>query len=105
MRVFVIGGTGVVGRRLVPLLVATGHDVVASATSPGKLPLIEQMKAHAVQLDVLDAAATRQAIQDAKPDAIVHQATALSHLSNNFRNMDRIFAKTNQLRTAGTRNL
>jgi len=105
MRVFVIGGTGVVGRRLVPLLVATGHDVVASTTAPAKLPLIEQMKAHAVQLDVLDAAATRRAIQDAKPDAIVHQATALSHLSNNFRNMDRIFAKTNQLRTAGTRNL
>jgi nucleoside-diphosphate-sugar epimerase len=105
MRVFVVGATGVVGRRLVPLLVATGHDVIASATTPGKLTLIEQMKADAVQLDVLDATATREAIKDTKPDVIVHQATALAHLSNNFRNMDRIFAKTNQLRTTGTRNL
>ena len=37
MRVFVAGGTGVVGRRLVPQLVARGHQVTATTTSAGKL--------------------------------------------------------------------
>jgi 2-alkyl-3-oxoalkanoate reductase len=105
MRVFIAGATGVVGRRLVPLLVSTGHDVVASTTSAAKVALIEQMGADAVRLDVLDAAATLQAIKDAKPDAIVHQATALSNLGNSLRHFDRIFETTNRLRTTGTRNL
>ena len=48
MRVFVAGGTGVVGRRLVPQLVARGHRVTATTTDPGKLGLLEQLGADAV---------------------------------------------------------
>jgi nucleoside-diphosphate-sugar epimerase len=33
VRVFVAGGSGVLGRRLVPQLVARGHQVTATATS------------------------------------------------------------------------
>ena len=43
MRVFVAGGTGVMGRRLVPQLVARGHQVTATTTSPAKLGLLEQL--------------------------------------------------------------
>ncbi len=55
MRVFVAGGTGVIGRRLVPQLAARGHQVTATTTGPGKLGLLEQMGAEAVVMDGLDA--------------------------------------------------
>ena len=60
MRVFVAGGTGVVGRRLVPQLVARGHQVTATTTSPGKLGLLEQLGADAVVMDGLDAVVGRR---------------------------------------------
>jgi len=105
MRIFIAGATGVVGRRLAPLLVATGHDVVATTTSAAKASMIEQMGARAVELDVLDAAATRRAVSDTRPDAVIHQATALSSFGTNLRNLDRVFEQTNRLRTTGTANL
>jgi nucleoside-diphosphate-sugar epimerase len=105
MRVFIAGGTGVVGRRLVPLLVSTGHEVVATTTTAAKLAMIEQMGAHGVHVDVLDPDATRKAIANAAPDAIVHQATALGNMKFDMRHFDRLFATTNALRTTGTRNL
>lgn len=105
MRVLVAGGTGVVGRRLVPLLVSAGHHVVAGTTSSGKLAAVEKTGADAVVLDVLDAENTRQVVRDVKPDVIVHQATALSAMGSKIRRWDKIFDKTNELRTVGTSNL
>jgi len=105
MRVLVAGATGVVGRRLVPLLAATGHDVIGGTTSAGKLASIGQLGGTGVVLDVLDRELTRKVVADVGPDAIVHQATALSNMNFNPRRLDAIFEKTNQLRTAGTRNL
>ncbi|MGH3160684.1 MAG: NAD-dependent epimerase/dehydratase family protein [Streptosporangiaceae bacterium] len=55
MRVFVAGGTGVLGRRLVPQLVARGHQVTATTTSTAKLGLLERLGAEAVVMDGLDA--------------------------------------------------
>src|SRR3979411_2988627 len=56
MRVFVAGGTGVSGRRLVPQLVARGHQVTATTTSAGKLGLLARLGADGVVMDGLDAA-------------------------------------------------
>jgi uncharacterized protein YbjT (DUF2867 family) len=66
MRVFVAGGTGAVGRRLVPQLVARGHQVTATTTGPGKLGLLEQLGADAVVMDGLDAVSVGEAV--AGPD-------------------------------------
>ncbi|MDX6278796.1 MAG: hypothetical protein QOJ72_2924, partial [Nocardioidaceae bacterium] len=55
MRVFVAGGTGVVGQRLVPQLVARGHQVTATTTSAGKLGLLRELGAEAVVMDGFDA--------------------------------------------------
>ena len=104
MRIFVAGATGAVGRRLVPLLVASGHDVVGTTRSPGKMAWLHDLGAEPVLLDVLDAEAVGRVISEASPDVVVHQATALSNLTN-LRNLDRVFAETNRLRTAGTDNL
>jgi nucleoside-diphosphate-sugar epimerase len=108
MRVFVAGGTGVIGRRLVPQLVARGHQVTATTTSSGRLGSLEQMGADAVVMDGLDAASVGKAVARAKPDVIVHQMTAISmaHAGKpDMKHMDRWFAKTIRLRTEGTDNL
>lgn len=104
MRVFVAGGTGVVGRRLLPQLIARGHDVTASATSPAKLSALEQMGAKAVLMNGLDARSVREAVAKAQPDVIVHQMTAIAG-NQDMKHMDRWFATTNRLRTEGTDHL
>ena len=104
MRVFVAGGTGVVGRRLVPQLVAHGHQVTATTTSPAKLGALEQLGAEAVVMDGLDAASVGAAVATARPDAIVHQMTAIDRKAD-IKHMDRWFATTNRLRTEGTDHL
>ena len=88
VRVFVAGGAGVIGRRLVPQLVAGGHQVTATTTSAGKLRLLEQLGAEGTVMDGLDAASVGEAVAAARPDAIVHEMTALSVAHNgkpNFR--------------------
>jgi nucleoside-diphosphate-sugar epimerase len=105
MRVFVAGGTGVVGRRLVPQLVARGHRVTATTTSAAKLGLLEQLGAEAVVMDGLDAVSVGEAVAAARPDAIVHQMTAIGGKKPDMKHMDRWFAVTNRLRTEGTDHL
>ena len=104
MRIFVAGATGAVGKRLVPLLRANGHDVVGTTRSAAKLGDLRALGAEPVVLDVLDAEAVGRAVSEAQPDIVVHQATALSGMTN-IRNLDEAFAETNRLRTDGTNNL
>jgi nucleoside-diphosphate-sugar epimerase len=108
MRVFVAGGTGVVGRRMVPQLVARGHQVTATTTSAAKLGLLERLGAEAVVVDGLDAVSVGEAVAAARPDAIVNQMTAIgtAHAGKpDIKHMDRWFATTNRLRTEGTDHL
>jgi 2-alkyl-3-oxoalkanoate reductase len=102
MRVFVAGATGAIGRRLVPQLMERGHDVVGTyRSSAERADRLRAGGARMLALDLLDAAAVRQAVIETRPDAIVHEATALS--SGGFsRKLDKTFAQTNRLRTAGT---
>jgi nucleoside-diphosphate-sugar epimerase len=103
VRVFVAGGTGVLGRRLVPQLVARGHQVTATSTGEAKLGLLERLGADAVVMDGLDPASVGAAVARAEPDAIVHQMTAIGKAD--IKHMDRWFAATNRLRTEGTDHL
>jgi nucleoside-diphosphate-sugar epimerase len=105
MRVFVAGGTGVIGRRLVPQLVARGHQVTATTTGPGKLSLLRQLGAEALVMDGLDAMSVGAAVAAARPDTIVHQMTAIAVKKPDMRHLDRWFASTNRLRTEGTDHL
>jgi nucleoside-diphosphate-sugar epimerase len=108
MHVFVAGGTGVLGQRLVPQLVARGHRVTATTTSRTKLGLLDRMGAAGVVMDGLDAASVGEAVAAARPDAIAHQMTAISaaHAGKpDMRHPDRWFAITNRLRTEGVDHL
>jgi nucleoside-diphosphate-sugar epimerase len=96
MRVFVAGGAGVIGRRLVP------------QPSSARLELLAELGAEGVMMDGLDAVSVGAAVAAARPDAIVHQMTALSaaHAGKpDLRHADRFFAATIRLRTEGTDHL
>ena len=101
MRIFIAGAGGAVGRRMVPMLLAEGHEVVGTTHSAGKADAIRRLGAEPVVLDAFDAQAVRQAVAKAAPDAVVHQMTALSG-PQDMRRFDRTFALTNRLRTEGT---
>jgi nucleoside-diphosphate-sugar epimerase len=108
MRVFVAGGSGVLGQRLVPQLLARGHQVTATTTVPSKLGLLEQLGADAVIMDGLDAVSVGEAVAAAQPDVIAHQMTGLSmaHAGKpDLKHPDRFFGPTIRLRTEGTDHL
>jgi nucleoside-diphosphate-sugar epimerase len=104
MKVFVAGATGVIGRQLVPQLVAKGHEVVGMTRSGAKQDLVRTLGARPVVADALDPDAVAQAVASAEPEVIVHQLTALSG-EFDIRHIDRYFATTNRLRTEGTDHL
>jgi nucleoside-diphosphate-sugar epimerase len=105
MRIFIAGATGAIGRHLVPLLVASGHEVVGTTRSARRATDLRALGAQARVLDVLDPEAVGRAVSEAAPEVIVHQATALADAGTNLRNFDKAFASTNRLRTSGTDNL
>jgi nucleoside-diphosphate-sugar epimerase len=106
VRVFIAGGTGVLGRHLVRQLVARGHQVTATTTNPVKLGRLREWGADGVVMDGLDAASVGEAVAKARPDTIVHQMTALSPAhtarSGDIKHFEEWFATTIRLRTEGT---
>jgi 2-alkyl-3-oxoalkanoate reductase len=112
MRIFVAGATGAIGRRLVPELVARGHQVIATTRNPGKARLLESLSAEPVVVDGLDRNGVTQAVARARPDVIIHEMTALAEKAApqqfdvaDLKHFDRWFAATNRLRTEGTQHL
>ena len=101
MRVFVAGATGVIGQSLIPGLVAAGHEVTGTTRSPAKAGQLTRAGATPVIVDGLDRQAVLDAVGAAQPEVIVHQMTALASMRN-FRNFNKEFAVTNELRTKGT---
>jgi 2-alkyl-3-oxoalkanoate reductase len=104
MRVFLAGATGVVGRRLVPALIAAGHEVTGLARSPRRADDMRAAGAGAVTADALDREAVIAAVAAARPECVVHELTAIPPVPNPNR-LDQDFAATNLLRTEGTDNL
>ena len=104
MRVFVAGASGAVGRRLVPMLVARGHQVTGTTSRFERAEAVGRLGATPVVVDGLDAVGIGEAVACAEPDAIIHEMTALSGPPD-LKHFDRWFASTNRLRTEGTENL
>ena len=104
MRIFVAGATGVVGRHLLPVLVKAGHQVTGMSTSESKRRLVESLGAHHVTADALDREAVLREVTRARPDVVIHQATAIPQ-ELNLRKFEQQFDLTNRLRSEGTDNL
>lgn len=102
MRIFLAGATGVIGIRLVPLLVADGHAVAGMTRSPGKADQLRELGAEPVVCDVFNAGDLVAAVVRFDPQLVMHQLTDLPD------SVDQIAAhrdRNNRIRTEGTRNL
>jgi len=101
MRVFLAGATGVIGVRLVPLLVAAGHEVAGLTRSPEKAESLRALGAEPIVCDVFDADALRAAVVEFRPDIVLHELTDLpddpSQIGDGAANA--------RIRREGTRNL
>ena len=104
MRVFLAGATGVIGRRVVPLLLADGHQVTGMTRSPGRADELRATGVEAMICDVFDAQALEAAVVEAKPDAVVHELTDLPKRPEPRKYKTQL-ASTKKIRSEGTRNL
>jgi nucleoside-diphosphate-sugar epimerase len=104
MRVFLAGGTGVIGRTLVPQLREAGHDVTAMTRFESRAEKLHEQGVDAVVCDAFEADNVARAVADAHPDVVVNQLTDIP-AAFNPRKMEEQFATNDRLRTEGTRNL
>jgi uncharacterized protein YbjT (DUF2867 family) len=102
VRIFVAGASGVIGIRLVPLLVAGGHAVAAMTRSPHKAGLLRELGAEPVVCDVFDRDALTDAVSAFRPDLVVHQ---LTDLPDNAADIEAFSKRNARIRGEGTRNL
>ena len=102
MRVFVAGASGVIGVRLVPLLVAAGYEVAGMTRTAGKSEMLRALGAEPVVCDVFDADALRDAVMGFSPDAVIHQLTDLPDDPAQIPTMGEGHSR---IRREGTRNL
>lgn len=102
MRIFVAGASGVIGRRLVPLLIADGHEVAGMTRSPETAGALRAMGARPVVCNVYDAAGLARAIAEFAPDTVIHQ---LTDLPDDAALIPRYLTRNARIRTEGTRNL
>jgi nucleoside-diphosphate-sugar epimerase len=102
VRIFLAGATGVLGVRLVPLLVEGGHAVAGVTRSPAKTDGLRALGAEPVVCDLFDTAGLRAAVVSFAPDAVMHQAT---DLPDDPRRFYAYAPSNNRIRREGTRNL
>jgi nucleoside-diphosphate-sugar epimerase len=83
MRIFLTGATGVIGRRVIPLLLKSGHHVTAVGRTPEKCAALARLGAAPIQVDMLEPGVAQQSIKD--HDTIINLATHMP--SSTFRMM------------------
>jgi nucleoside-diphosphate-sugar epimerase len=102
MRIFLAGATGVLGMRVLPLLIADGHQVAAMTRSPQKADGLRALGAEPVVCDVFDAPALEDAVVSFRPDVVLHE---LTDLPDDPDSVDAYREANARIRREGTRNL
>jgi uncharacterized protein YbjT (DUF2867 family) len=102
VRIFIAGATGVLGRRIAPLLVADGHVVAGLTRSPGKAEYLRSLGAEPVVCDVFDSEALTAAVSSFAPNAVMDQ---LTDLPDRLDELAEFGPRNDRMRTQGTRNL
>jgi nucleoside-diphosphate-sugar epimerase len=101
-RIYFAGASGVIGSRLVPLLVDAGHTVGAMTRSAEKAARLAAMGAQPIVCDVFDRPALRKAVRSFSPDLLLHE---LTDLPDDLQNLPEISLLNARIRVEGTRNL
>ena len=104
LKIFLAGAAGVIGRRLVPLLVERGYEVHGTTRSSARATDLERAGARPIVLDAFDRPAVIAAVAAVRPDVVIHQ---LTDLSGGFEpeKVAETLARNSRIRTEGTRNL
>ena len=103
MRIYLAGASGVIGSRLVPLLVEAGHTVGAMTRSADKAGRLTSMGAQPIVCDVFDRPALTSAVRTFSPDVLLHELTDLPDALEDL-STERSFLNA-RIRSEGTRNL
>jgi nucleoside-diphosphate-sugar epimerase len=101
VRIFLAGASGVIGRRLVPLLVESGHEVAGMTRTPAKADTLLGLGAEPVVCDVYDAGRLGEAVVDFGPELVMHQLTDLPDEEASIAGSN----ANARMRREGTRNL
>lgn len=101
MRIFIAGSTGVLGIRVVPLLVAEGHEVWGMTRTPSKADGLRALGAEPSVCDAYDLPALRDAVLDAHPEMLMH---LLTDLPDDVSAVDDFTDANALIRREGTRN-
>jgi uncharacterized protein YbjT (DUF2867 family) len=102
MRVFLAGASGVIGVRLLPLLVTAGHVVAGMTRSQQKASRLRSLGAEPVVCDVFQPDALVAAVTAFQPDAIMDE---LTDLPDEATQIARFRARNDRMRVEGTENL
>ncbi|HSB55346.1 MAG TPA: NAD(P)H-binding protein, partial [Gemmatimonadales bacterium] len=91
--IFVAGGTGAIGRRVLPLLVEAGHQVTAVGRTPERRGELAKLGARPADTNLFDLASVRRSLGDA--EVIINLATAVPPgfrvlIPRAWREMDRV---------------
>jgi nucleoside-diphosphate-sugar epimerase len=101
MKIFVTGATGVLGRRVLPLLVAEGHDVTAIARTPEKASTVEALGVTPSNASLFDADSLRAALPG--HDAVLNLATHIPSLTK--ASLPGAWKENDRIRREGSRHL
>lgn len=99
MRIFIAGGSGVLGRATLKALVEAGHQIRATARTEKKAELVRKLGAEPVQVDLYDPKEVKQAV--AGSEAVLRLTTKIPPIAK-MRSRE-AWQETNRLRTEGAR--
>jgi uncharacterized protein YbjT (DUF2867 family) len=76
-RIFLAGASGVIGHKLIPLLVEAGYVVGGMTRTQSKAEQLDELGAQPIVIDVFDRDALIQAVREFAPDIILNELTDL----------------------------
>ena len=102
MRIYLAGATGLIGIRLLPLMLAEGHIIAAMTRTQGKIDGLRAAGVTPVLCDIFDQNSLTAAVRDFQPELVVHQVT---DLPDEIEKLAEFLPRNNRVRSEGTRNL